>query len=67
MRSTTWDFNYSFLLLFELDPISIFLFLGIFMIFSDDLELVEKDVIGVEAIFINEHQSIILNWGKNTS
>jgi hypothetical protein len=67
VRSITSDFSYCFLLLFELDPILIFFLLSIFMVFSDDLELIKEDMVSVEAIFVNQQQSIILNDGKNTS
>lgn len=67
MLSIVVDFDCCFLLLFELDPILIFLLLSVFVIFGDDLKLIEKDVVCVETIFVNKEQSIILYESKNTS
>lgn len=61
------DFDCRFLLLFELDPVLIFLLLSVFVIFGYDLKLIEKDMVSVETIFVNKEQSIILYESKNTS
>jgi len=55
------------LLLFELDPILILLLLRVFMVPGNDFQLVEEDMLRVEAIFIDQQQGIILNRTKSTS
>jgi hypothetical protein len=41
-------------MLFELDPIVILVLFSQFMVFGYDLEFVEKDIVGIVAIFIDE-------------
>lgn len=49
------------------NPVSIIISLCLFTIFGNDFKLVNENLIRIEAIFIDKHESIILNLSCSTS